>query len=146
MFYWMLAKQAFLNMSAHTLTPNVFILFNLVLKKMNNCKLEGLGSWETTTDHREHCTQRPSHQFSTNSCSNPKKTRFQKKCQKWFNPSETRWWHFFSLDPFSQSQRLRIHILHFSIRYKQGLSCDGCEHFIIVLSINYLSEKSVFQN
>lgn len=142
----MVAKRAFLNTSAHTLILDVFIIFNLVLKKLNNCDLEGLGSWGTTMDHRAHCTQRPSHQFSINSCSNPKKTRFQKKCQHWFNLSETRWWHFFSLDPFSQSRHLQIHILHFSIRYKRGLSCDGCECFITVLSINYFSEKSVFQN
>lgn len=39
----MLAKQAFLNISAHTLIPDVFVVFNLVYKKLNNCDLEGLG-------------------------------------------------------------------------------------------------------
>lgn len=123
-------------MSAHTLILDGFTVFNLVLlavKKLNNCDLEGLGIWGTTTDHRECFRQRLSHQFSMNSCSNLKKIRFKKKCQHWFNLSETRWRHFSCLDPFFQAQCLWIHILHFhfTIRYKRGLSCDGCESFII---------------
>lgn len=138
-------------MSAHTLIPDGFIVFNLVLlpvRKLNNCDLEGLGIWGTATDHRERFRQRLSPLFSMNSCSNLKKVRFKKKSQHWFNLSETGWQHFSCLDPFFQAQRLRIHILrfHFTIRYKQGLFlwCSWMFYYR-VLSVNYFSENQFFR-
>lgn len=146
----MLTKQAFLKMSAHTLIPDVFIAFNLVftpLKKLNNCDLEGLEIWGTTKT-TESISDRDWHISSAQQLqmlSNLKKVSLKKKSQHWFNPSETTWWHFSYLDPFFQDQHIWIHTFHFTIRYKQGLPCNGCKYFIIE-SYQQVLWKSFFQN